>query len=149
MYELIKKKAVYYPDEQRHNIAMSENCKNFITRVSLPQTASPFVSSSAAARKEPCQSTGRPRWPRRSAGSPLAGRAGPRKDFEQTRGGPSAPLAIKRHAGREPVRLNLHARSGHNFSGASRQNVNHCKQQESVRQLLSLRSLLSLDSPRY
>ena len=34
MYELIKKKAVYFPDPQRHNIAMSENCKNFITRVS-------------------------------------------------------------------------------------------------------------------
>ena len=34
MYELIKKKAVYFPDQARHNIAMSENCKNFITRVS-------------------------------------------------------------------------------------------------------------------
>ena len=34
MYELIKKKAVYFPDPQRHNIMMSENCKNFITRVS-------------------------------------------------------------------------------------------------------------------
>jgi serum/glucocorticoid-regulated kinase 2 len=34
MYELIKKKAVYFPDQQRHNIAMSDNCKNFITRVS-------------------------------------------------------------------------------------------------------------------
>lgn len=33
MYELIKKKAVYFPDQQRHNIAMSENCKNFITRL--------------------------------------------------------------------------------------------------------------------
>lgn len=33
MYELIKKKAVYFPDQARHNIAMSENCKNFITRL--------------------------------------------------------------------------------------------------------------------
>lgn len=33
MYELIKKKAVYFPDQQRHNIAMSDNCKNFITRL--------------------------------------------------------------------------------------------------------------------
>jgi len=33
MYELIKKKAVYFPDPQRHNISMSENCKNFITRL--------------------------------------------------------------------------------------------------------------------
>lgn len=33
MYELIKKKAVYFPDPQRHNIMMSENCKNFITRL--------------------------------------------------------------------------------------------------------------------
>ena len=41
MYELIKKKAVYFPDPQRHNIAMSENCKNFITRVS-PLTLSKF-----------------------------------------------------------------------------------------------------------
>ena len=38
MYELIKKKAVYFPDPQRHNIMMSENCKNFITRVSKHQS---------------------------------------------------------------------------------------------------------------
>ena len=38
MYELIKKKAVYFPDPQRHNIMMSENCKNFITRVSINQS---------------------------------------------------------------------------------------------------------------
>lgn len=36
MYELIRKKAVYFPDYQRHNIAMSDDCKNFITRVSNP-----------------------------------------------------------------------------------------------------------------
>lgn len=34
MFELIKKKAVYFPDEQRHNISMSENCRSFISRVS-------------------------------------------------------------------------------------------------------------------
>jgi len=39
MYELIKKKAVYFPDPQRHNIAMSENCKNFITRCLEKQPA--------------------------------------------------------------------------------------------------------------
>ena len=33
MYELIKKKAVYFPDPQRHNIQMSEECKDFITKL--------------------------------------------------------------------------------------------------------------------
>ena len=33
MFELIKKKAVYFPDEQRHNISMSENCRSFISRL--------------------------------------------------------------------------------------------------------------------
>ena len=42
MYELIKKKAVYFPDQQRHNIAMSENCKNFITRVSQRKHSPPI-----------------------------------------------------------------------------------------------------------
>ena len=35
MFELIKKKAVYFPDEQRHNISMSENCRAFISKVSI------------------------------------------------------------------------------------------------------------------
>ena len=33
MYELIKKKAVYFPDEQRHNISMSADCKDFISKL--------------------------------------------------------------------------------------------------------------------
>ena len=33
MYELIKKKAVYFPDPQRHNIPMSADCKEFITKL--------------------------------------------------------------------------------------------------------------------
>lgn len=33
MFELIKKKAVYFPDEQRHNISMSENCRAFISKL--------------------------------------------------------------------------------------------------------------------
>jgi len=33
MYELIKKKAVYFPDAQRHNIQMTDDCKDFITRL--------------------------------------------------------------------------------------------------------------------
>ena len=33
MYELIKKKAVYFPDPQRHNIPMSNDCKDFITKL--------------------------------------------------------------------------------------------------------------------
>jgi serum/glucocorticoid-regulated kinase 2 len=33
MYELIKKKAVYFPDQERHKIVMSENCKDFINRL--------------------------------------------------------------------------------------------------------------------
>lgn len=33
MYELIKKKAVYFPDQERHKIAMSENCKDFINKL--------------------------------------------------------------------------------------------------------------------
>lgn len=47
MYELIKKKAVYFPDQQRHNIAMSENCKNFITRVSKRKHSPPIYLSIA------------------------------------------------------------------------------------------------------
>ena len=34
MYELIKKKAVYFPDPERHKIFMSDNCKDFISKVS-------------------------------------------------------------------------------------------------------------------
>merc|ERR1719464_714875 len=33
MYELIKKKAVYFPDPQRHNIQMSADCKDFISKL--------------------------------------------------------------------------------------------------------------------
>ena len=33
MYELIKKKAVYFPDPHRHNIQMSDECKDFITKL--------------------------------------------------------------------------------------------------------------------
>ena len=35
MYELIKKKSVYFPDQKRHNIPMSDNCKDFINKVSF------------------------------------------------------------------------------------------------------------------
>lgn len=31
MYELIKKKPVYFPDPERHGIHMSANCQDFIT----------------------------------------------------------------------------------------------------------------------
>lgn len=31
MYELIKKKPVYFPDPQRHQIHMSQDCQDFIT----------------------------------------------------------------------------------------------------------------------
>jgi len=34
MYQLIKSKPVYFPDPQRHNITMSANCQDFITKVS-------------------------------------------------------------------------------------------------------------------
>jgi len=88
MYELIKKKAVYFPDPQRHNIMMSENCKNFITRVSN-QTA--FISSLThspalrlfvylAAREKPSQSSRVTRWARRSACAPVVRRARPREN---------------------------------------------------------------------
>lgn len=33
MYELIKKKAVYFPDPHRHNIIMSDECKDFINKL--------------------------------------------------------------------------------------------------------------------
>jgi serine/threonine kinase 32 len=33
MYELIKKKAVYFPDQERHKIVMSSECKDFITKL--------------------------------------------------------------------------------------------------------------------
>jgi hypothetical protein len=36
MYELIKKKPVYFPDPARHKIKMSEECKDFITKVIYP-----------------------------------------------------------------------------------------------------------------
>ncbi|CDW73477.1 UNKNOWN [Stylonychia lemnae] len=33
MYELIRKKPVYFPDPQRHKIKMSDECKDFITKL--------------------------------------------------------------------------------------------------------------------
>lgn len=33
MYDLIRKKPVYFPDPQRHKIKMSEECKDFISKV--------------------------------------------------------------------------------------------------------------------
>ena len=33
MYELIKKKPVYFPDPARHKIKMSDECKDFITKL--------------------------------------------------------------------------------------------------------------------
>jgi protein kinase X len=33
MYELIRKKPVYFPDPARHKIKMSDECKDFITKV--------------------------------------------------------------------------------------------------------------------
>ena len=33
MYELIKKKPVYFPDPTRHKIKMSDNCKDFISKL--------------------------------------------------------------------------------------------------------------------
>ena len=33
MYELIKKKPVYFPDPARHKIKMSDDCKDFITKL--------------------------------------------------------------------------------------------------------------------
>ena len=35
MYELIRKKPVYFPDPQRHKIKMSDECKDFISKVHL------------------------------------------------------------------------------------------------------------------
>lgn len=32
MYDLIKTKPVFFPDAQKHGIAMSENCKDFISK---------------------------------------------------------------------------------------------------------------------
>lgn len=34
MYDLIKNKPVYFPDPKKHNITMSEQCKDFIGKVS-------------------------------------------------------------------------------------------------------------------
>ena len=34
MYQLIKSKPVYFPDPQRHNINMTPQCQDFITKVS-------------------------------------------------------------------------------------------------------------------
>mmetsp|Transcript_42273 Transcript_42273/g.40498 ORF Transcript_42273/g.40498 Transcript_42273/m.40498 type:complete len:121 (+) Transcript_42273:1249-1611(+) len=33
MYDLIKKKPVYFPDPQRHKITMSDECKDFISKL--------------------------------------------------------------------------------------------------------------------
>jgi len=32
MYELIKSKPVFFPDAQKHGIAMSDDCKDFISK---------------------------------------------------------------------------------------------------------------------
>jgi len=90
MYELIKKKAVYFPDPQRHNIMMSENCKNFITRVSNHTTDIINNSESLivicvliATGEEPGEQTGVAWRPRRSACTPMVCRARPREDTGQ------------------------------------------------------------------
>lgn len=82
MYELIKKKAVYFPDPQRHNIMMSENCKNFITRVShnthysLPHSLIlTLLFLSPAAREKPSQSSWITRRSRGGARPPVVRRA--------------------------------------------------------------------------
>ena len=32
MYDLIKSKPVFFPDEKKHGISMSDNCKDFISK---------------------------------------------------------------------------------------------------------------------
>ena len=73
MYELIKKKAVYFPDPQRHNIHMSANCQNFITRVSAFAVNKRWVNHSSsvsviALGEEPYESSRFARRPRGGTG---------------------------------------------------------------------------------
>jgi len=50
MYELIRKKPVYFPDPQRHKIKMSEECKDFISKVILD-----FLIYLIVTRKRSCK----------------------------------------------------------------------------------------------
>ena len=118
MYELIKKKAVYFPDPQRHNIMMSENCKNFITRVSIYHSInhqSNFcVCLIIAARENPGESSRVARRPRGGACASLVRRAGPREDSRPAHRGSCAAHALAGRLRREQLRLDLHdgGRSG-------------------------------------
>lgn len=89
MYELIKKKAVYFPDQQRHNIAMSDNCKNFITMVSGSYKSVLILSLflSIASGEEPGEQTGHTRRHPGDTGSPLVRGNRPRENSgEEHRG---------------------------------------------------------------
>lgn len=124
MYELIKKKAVYFPDPQRHNIMMSENCKNFITRVS-PLPPLPHLSSFLAAREKPRQPTRVPRRPRGSPGPPLVRGARPREDPGPADRGASKADAVAGRVRREQLRLDFHDGGRDGLRGPRRQNAHH------------------------
>lgn len=48
MYELIKKKPVYFPDPKKHNIRMSEELKDFISKVTINHI---YIKFNIVARK--------------------------------------------------------------------------------------------------
>ena len=131
MYELIKKKAVYFPDPQRHNIMMSENCKNFITRVSINHLInhqSNFcVCLTIAAGEKPGESS-RVAWrPRGGACTPLVRRAGPREDSRPAHRGACAAHTLAGRLRREQLRLDLHDGGRHGVCRACRENPDHPK----------------------
>ena len=131
MYELIKKKAVYFPDPQRHNIMMSENCKNFITRVSINNSINHRSNCCfcliVAAGEKPGESPRVTWWPRGSACAPLVRRAGPRKDSRPAHRGARAAYALAGRLRCEQLRLDLHDRGRHGVRRARWKNANNPK----------------------
>ena len=131
MYELIKKKAVYFPDPQRHNIMMSENCKNFITRVSTthatPHRSNPSVCLIIAAREKPREPPRLARRPRGSPRTPLVRRAGPRKDSRPPHRGARAPHPLGERLRCEQLRRLVHGGGRHGVRRARRKNADYPK----------------------
>ena len=113
MYQLIKSKPVYYPDPQRHNIHMSDECKDFITKVSERFSSNP----SAVARQRP---QGTP-WQQirrvRNQVSPLVCRHRLRETCQMQDRPSLQAQCLRRSPRRIPLRLDVHFRGGHRLSG--------------------------------
>ena len=128
MYELIKKKAVYFPDPQRHNIMMSENCKNFITRVSHTQSIQQNLIAICvliAPGEKPSKQTWVAWRPRRSACTPMVRRARSREGTRQAYRGAREAHTLRRHLRCDQLRQYFHLGGRSSVSSTCRENAHH------------------------